>query len=265
MLKAIRQIWSPKVAHAPAAVPLGERVYAIGDVHGRLDLLTKLIAAIENDSEARGDAETTIVLLGDLIDRGPESAGVLQAVRQWQDRLNLRVICGNHEEMFLRCFTDIPLFSRFMQFGGCEMLLSYPLDAKRLLAADLLEAHRMMLETVPPADIAMIEAFEDFIVIGDYLFVHAGIQPGVPLGEQTVETMRWIREPFLGHGGAHDHIVVHGHTIADEPEIGHNRIGIDTGAYMSGKLTALCLEGDRRWLIETEDAGGAITVSTRAA
>ena len=265
MLNSIRQLWTPKEARPPAAVPVGERVYAIGDIHGRLDLLAALIKAIEHDHNARATAVMTIVLLGDLIDRGPHSAGVLQAVRLWQSRRNLRLICGNHEEMFLRSFDDINVFNRFMVYGGFETVASYPINAAAFQAAPLEEAQAMMIEAVPHEDLELIRSFEDFVVIGDYLFVHAGIRPGEPLQDQSVQDLRWIREPFLSHSGWHEHVVVHGHTIADEPEIGHNRIGIDTGAYMSGRLTALCLEGEQRWLIETDDSDGAITVTTRSA
>jgi serine/threonine protein phosphatase 1 len=131
--------------------------------------------------------------------------------------------------------------------------------------AELAEAQAMMIEAVPPEDLDFIAGFEDFIVLGDYLFVHAGIRPGEPLHEQTAQDLRWIREPFLSHSGYHDHVVVHGHTITAEPEFAHNRIGIDTGAYMSGRLTALGLEGTDRWLIEAEDRDGEIVVTTRTA
>lgn len=263
MLKTIRQLWSPKEAQRPAAIPAGERVYAIGDIHGRLDLFAALITAIEADDRAREPAETTIVLLGDLVDRGAHSAGVLKATRMWQKVRNLRLICGNHEEMFLRSFDDLGVFRNFLLFGGHETVLSYPIDAPAFVRAELPEAQAMMIEAVPREDIEFIETFEDFAVIGDYLFVHAGIRPGAPLESQRAVDMRWIREPFLSHAGSHEHVVVHGHTIVGEAEISHNRIAIDTGAYMSGRLTALVLEGEQRWLIETEERDGQVTAAMR--
>jgi serine/threonine protein phosphatase 1 len=263
MLKSIRQLWVPKQQRPLPAVPPGERVYAIGDIHGRLDLFAALIRAIEQDDAARERAEVTVVLLGDLIDRGPHSAGVLKAVRLWQGVRDIRIVCGNHEEMFLASFDNLNTFRGFMQYGGRETVMSYLADVEAFLSADFEEAQTMMNEIVPREDIEFIAGFEDFVLIGDYLFVHAGVRPGQPLMEQNLQEMRWIREPFLSHSGWHEHMVVHGHTISDEPEITHNRIGIDTGAYHSGRLTALALEADRRWLIEAQEQKGAITVTTR--
>lgn len=262
MLRSIRQLWSPKEERPPPALPAGARAYAVGDVHGRLDLLTALTRAIEDDDAARGKADTTTVLLGDLIDRGPDSAGVLAFARDWQTRRKVRILCGNHEEMFLRSFEDRAVFRNFLLYGGRETILSFGVCAEAFHQADTAEAQALMAQAIPAEDIAFIAGFEDFAVIGDYLFVHAGIRPGSPLEDQRPEVMRWIREPFLSHAGHHGHVVVHGHTIAARPEVGHNRIGIDTGAYMSDRLTALGLEGDRRWLIEAEGHGDAISVTT---
>lgn len=263
MLKSIRQLWSPKEKRPLPAAPPGQRIYVIGDIHGRLDLLTALALSIEADDQARGAAETTIVLLGDLIDRGPDSAAVIAFVREWQARRRVRVICGNHEEMFLRSFDNLSIFRNFLRYGGRETVLSYPVDPQAFQAADMADAQALMRAAVPPDDIAFMEGFEDFVVAGDYLLVHAGILPGQALEDQRTEDLRWIREPFLSHAGWHDHVVVHGHTIIDAPELSHNRIGIDTGAYMSGRLTALALEGQRRWLIETADNDGEIAVNRR--
>jgi serine/threonine protein phosphatase 1 len=263
MLESIRQLWAPKEESRLPRIPDGERVYAIGDIHGRLDLFAALVKAIEADDRARAPADVTVVLLGDLIDRGPHSAGVLKGVRMWQAVRKLRVICGNHEEMFLDAFDDINIFRGFMLYGGRETVLSYPIDAAAFEAAELEEAQAMMVAAVPREDFEFIYNFEDYVLIGDYLFVHAGIRPDQPLQEQNPRVMRWIREPFLSHAGLHDHVVVHGHTISEEPELVHNRIGIDTGAYLSGRLTALGLEGDQRWLIEAQEQAHEITVATR--
>ncbi|MBV1688605.1 metallophosphoesterase [Novosphingobium sp. G106] len=265
MLKKIRQLWSPKEVRPLPEVPPGERLYAIGDIHGRLDLLTALAAEIEADDAARGPAETTIVLLGDLIDRGPASAEVLAFARDWRERRAVRLICGNHEEKFLQSFDDLDIFRNFLRYGGDETILSYPVDAATFRTADFAEAQALMIEAVPGADIEFIGSFEDFVAIGDYLFVHAGIRPGTAIEAQSLKDLRWIREPFLSHSGWHGHMVVHGHSISAEPEMNANRIGIDTGAYMSGRLTALALEGGRRWLIETAEHDGAISVATREA
>lgn len=262
MLRSLRQLW-PSGRAALATVPAGERVYAVGDVHGRLDLFERLTAAIEADDAARGSADTTVILLGDLIDRGPDSAGVIAATRAWQSRRRVRVICGNHEEKLLESLDNIETLGSFLAYGGDATILSYGVPPSRLAAADLEACQSLLRQAIPPEDLAFIAGFEDVISIGDYLFVHAGIQPGRPIAEQTVADTRWIREPFLAHKGDHGAMVVHGHTITAEPDLRRNRIGIDTGAYRSGRLTALGLEGDRRWLIETQLVDGAITVSTR--
>lgn len=263
MIASLRQLFRAQPARALPAVPPGERVYAIGDVHGRLDLLEALAAAIEADDTAHKAAATTIVLLGDLVDRGPDSAGVIAFARDWQARRAVRILLGNHEEMFLAAFDSGEVLRQFLRFGGRETVLSYPVDHAAYMTADMSEARALMRRHVPAADLAFLRSFEDQIAIGDYLFVHAGIAPGVPLEAQTTSDLRWIREPFLSHRLSHGAVVVHGHTITDEPVIRDNRIGIDTGAYASGRLTALGLEGTQRWLIEArQDEAGAIACAT---
>jgi serine/threonine protein phosphatase 1 len=247
------------------AVPAGERVYAVGDIHGRVDLFDALIQAIEADDEARGAADTTIVLLGDLVDRGPASAAVVRAAYALSHRRKVRIICGNHEEMFLESFERTEVLQHFLRYGGRETILSYPVDADAFETATLDEAQAIMRGAVPEADLAFMRSFENFVAIGGYLFVHAGIRPHTPIAKQTSQNLRWIREPFLSYPGDHGCIVVHGHTITSEPELLHNRIGIDTGAFMSGRLTALALEGAERWLIEASDHAGTIASTSRAA
>ncbi len=265
MIDTLRKLLRPRPALPQAAIPPGERVYAVGDIHGRRDLFDALIGAIEADDRDRGEADTTIVLLGDLVDRGADSAGVIAAARALQERRKVRIVAGNHEEMFLQCFDDLELLRHFLRFGGRETILSYPLDMEQWNAATLEEAQLLMREIVPAADIAFLRGFEDTIAIGGYLFVHAGIAPGIPVEEQKVSDLRWIREPFLSHAGDHGFVVVHGHTIKDEPVFRLNRIGIDTGAYASGRLTALGLEGTTRWLIETHEQDGTISIAANPA
>lgn len=261
MLKFLTSLWTKGDEPPLRALPQGQRVYAIGDIHGRLDLLTALVAGIDEDDRARGAAETTIILLGDLIDRGPDSAGVLAFARALSGRRNVRIICGNHEEMFLRSFADRDAFRDFLQFGGRETILSYAVDPAAFRSAELDEAQAMMAQAVPQADIVFINTFEDAVVIGDYAFVHAGVRPGHALCDQTIRDLRWIREPFLSYAGVHEHLIVHGHTIALEPEIEASRIGIDTGAYRTGRLTALGLEGEQQWLIQADDTDQAIAIT----
>jgi len=264
MLNALKSLLRPRPERRSAAVPAGQRVYAVGDVHGRLDLFAALSAAIDADDAAAGPAETTVILLGDLVDRGPDSAGVIAAARAWSRRRTVRFIGGNHEEMMLAAPDDLDMLRLFLKHGGRETLLSYPVCAKAYQSAEFGEVQVLMREAVPAEDIAFLAAGEDTIRIGDYLFVHAGIMPGVPIEEQQGGNLRWIREPFLGYQGDHGMVVVHGHTITEEAEIRPNRIGIDTGAYYTGRLTALALEGTGQRLIEAREEAGTITIHTRS-
>jgi serine/threonine protein phosphatase 1 len=257
MFQTLRQIFARGDAVPAAAIPPGQRVYAVGDIHGRRDLLEVLVAAIDADDAAAPPAETTVILLGDLVDRGADSAGVIALARAWQQRRRVRILAGNHEEMFLRSFTSLETFRHFLRHGGRETVLSYGVDRAAFAQADMEEAQEMMRAAVPAENIAFLKGFEDMIAIGDYLFVHAGIDPRVPIEEQKVHDLRWIREPFLSHAEPYGQVVVHGHTISEAPEDCGNRIGIDTGAFMTGRLTALVLEGTQRRYIEAVECEGA--------
>ena len=253
MLSALRKLKRPKAPEPVHAIPAGQRVYAVGDIHGRLDLFDALLEAIDADDAARADAEVTLILLGDLIDRGPDSAGVIARARQLCQTGHVRILMGNHEEMFLDSFEDV------------EVLRHFLVDRKAYRAATRSEVLEMMKRAVPEEDREFIAGFEDMVRIGDYAFVHAGVRPAIPFEEQRAHELRWIREPFLSHRDAHDAMVVHGHTISDEVEHRPNRIGIDTGAYTTGRLTALGLEGTSRWLIEArESEAGAPEISHRS-
>ena len=252
-------------ARSSAAVPPGTRVYAVGDIHGRCDLFDKLIEAIEADDHVAGLADTTVVLLGDLVDRGPDSAGVIERAREWQQQRRVRILAGNHEEMFLESFEHEDVLRHFLRHGGRDTVMSFGLDPEAFRTGSLEEVQRMMKAVIPEETRAFITGFEDRIEIGDYLFVHAGIDPSQPIEEQTCDTLRWIREPFLSCTAAFPKIVVHGHTINEEVQDRGNRIGIDTGAFASGRLTALVLEGTQRRYLETaQHADGTIVAVPRA-
>jgi serine/threonine protein phosphatase 1 len=262
MFQALKQIFARPDARPLPAIPEGQRVYAVGDIHGMAALFEPLIEAVDRDDAAAASADTTVVLLGDLVDRGPGSAAVIQLAREWQQRRKVRILAGNHEEMFLRSFEEPEMFRHFLRHGGRETILSYGVSRYQFTQANLEEAQALMKAIVPLQDRAFLESFEDMIAIGDYLFVHAGIDPRVPLEEQKQHDLRWIREPFLSHSDPHELVVVHGHTIKDDPDDCGNRIGIDTGAFMSGRLTALALEGtERRYIVAAADESGAVTTS----
>ena len=251
-LRALFSATQDQPEELPACVPAGQRVYAIGDIHGRLDLFDHLLASISADNAARGPADTQLVLLGDLVDRGPESCGVVDRVIGLAKDHNLHVIAGNHEEMMLKSLDDDETLRHFLRHGGKETLFSYGLTFEEYAQATLATLRARMNQLVPAEHIAFMQAMENQIVCGDYLFVHAGIRPGVPLDQQAVADLRWIRQEFLDHTAPHGHVVVHGHTIADAPVVCPNRIGIDIGAFASGRLTAIGLEQDQRWFICAE-------------
>ncbi len=262
MFSRLRQLLRAAPQPPLAAIPVGQRVYAIGDIHGRADLFSALMDAIDADDAARGAAQTAVILLGDLIDRGPDSAGVIRLARAWEKKRTVRILMGNHEEMFLGALEQEEIMRHFLRFGGREMLLSYPLDPMAYTRAELAEVAGLARKVIPAADIAFIRGFEDWVQIGDYLFVHAGIRPGMAIEDQRQSDLRWIREAFLDHTESFGTIVVHGHTIFDSPQVRHNRIGIDTGAYRSGRLTALGLEGTNSWLLTAVAEDGAVRVQT---
>ncbi|QJU57605.1 serine/threonine protein phosphatase [Sphingomonas sp. AP4-R1] len=245
----------PVPADFAPAIPEGERVYAIGDIHGRLDLLNDLLTMIDRDDEARGSSRTTLILLGDLVDRGPHSASVVErAIRLQAAGDRFHAIKGNHEEVMLGALAgDEAAMRLFLRIGGIQTLESYGVGLDDLPAGEEVETLIARMQAAIPREHAdYLAAMADKVELGDYLFVHAGVRPGVPIDEQTPVEMRWIRDSFLDHPGYHGRMIVHGHSITTEPTLRPNRMGIDTGAYDSGVLTALGLEGTGHWLLQTE-------------
>lgn len=246
-------------------MPPGERAYVIGDIHGRLDLFEELIGAIEQDDLDRSTAVTTVILLGDLVDRGPHSAGVIERARRWQAHREVRILAGNHEEMFLDSFADLNMLRHFLKHGGRETVLSYGIDQKLFNSAAIEEVQAMMHHYIPETERRFIKSFEEYVELGDYVFVHAGIVPEVALKDQNRQDLLWIRDPFLSYTERHSHMIVHGHTIVQNVEERSNRIGIDTGAYRYGRLTALVLEGDVRRYIQAVAGDDGIAIERRNA
>jgi serine/threonine protein phosphatase 1 len=240
----------------------GYRAYVIGDVHGRLDLLNQLIADIHRDIARRPPRKVLLVFLGDLIDRGPNSAQVLERLRTYRsDGVRTVFLLGNHEEVLLRILDgDLSPITSWLQFGGAQCLQSYGVDPRQI-QADREKAVTILRLAIPPRHIEFLRSFVDTCRFGDYLFVHAGIRPGVTLDEQVQSDLRWIRDPFLLDDTDHGCVVVHGHTITSEVEERPNRIGIDTGAYRSGVLTAMAIEGAERWYLDTSNLQTSETAS----
>jgi len=242
----------PKIAAAPPRVPDGRRFYVVGDIHGRLDLLEGLLNRIAQDESQRGDTMGELVFLGDLIDRGPHSAQVIARLMALAaERPSTRFILGNHEEVFLKALAgDVAALRFFARIGGRETILSYGVTREAYDAADFEELARLFAAAVPFAHRAFIESFSDMIVEGDYVFVHAGLRPAITLAEQQQSDLRWIREDFLSACEPFEKVVVHGHTIFDDVVTLPHRIGLDTGAYRTGILTAMGFEGAERWIVQ---------------
>lgn len=233
----------------------GYRAYVIGDIHGRLDLLEDLLAKIHAELQRNPSARTLLVFVGDLVDRGPASAQVMERLRTYRrEGIETVFILGNHEEVLLRILKGEAAFvPSWLQFGGRECLESYGVEANGIDQTAPEELIELVRIAVPANHVEFLESFVDSCRFGDYLVVHAGIRPGVEIEQQLQSDLRWIREPFLSDERDHGLVVVHGHTITSEVEEIPNRIGIDTGAYRTNVLTALAIEGESRWVIDTRD------------
>ncbi|MFV0623621.1 metallophosphoesterase family protein [Sphingomonas sp. ac-8] len=242
---------SKNAARSPQ-VPEGRRLYAIGDIHGRLDLLEGLLDQIRADEAARGGLQGELIFLGDVIDRGPQSAQVIDRLIALRDeRPQTRFLLGNHEEVFLTTLGgDGKALRFFNRIGGAETILSYGISPEAYAVAGFDELAELLDAAVPASHRSFLGSFENMIVEGDYVFVHAGVRPGVALDAQRPSDLRWIREEFLQPGPACDKVVVHGHTIVEEVVQMPHRIGLDTGAYRFGTLTAMGFEGGDRWVLQ---------------
>ena len=237
----------------PWLIPDGRRVYAIGDIHGRLDLLLDLTQQINRDDAGREAARTTLVFLGDLVDRGPDSREVVEFLIAFSEAgCDCVFLAGNHDDVFLRAVTgERAALPRLHAMGGRETAFSYGITAEEYDLGSFEDLGKLLAARVPARHVKFLGAMCDWHRIGDYVFVHAGIRPGRTMDEQVPGDLMWIRSAFLDHGQCHGAMVVHGHTVSEEPVIRHNRIGIDTGAFRSGKLTALGLQGADSWLLTT--------------
>jgi serine/threonine protein phosphatase 1 len=254
------------------SLPGGLRLYAIGDIHGRLDLVEGLVGIIEHDNSNREPARTNLIFLGDYVDRGPYSKGVVDWLINARARCNLlkrdRVsappppfgflfLKGNHEQLLLSFLEDPAVGRLWLKHGGDATLLSYGVGervvshALRLGQPWLTEASAIFRALLPDNHFQFYRALELFYRAGNYLFVHAGVNPDVSLGDQSEEDLLWIRDRFLKSSHDFGAVIVHGHSPAPTPEDFPTRIGIDTFAVNTGRLTAVGLEGNRRWFLST--------------
>ncbi|MFV3131444.1 metallophosphoesterase [Niveispirillum sp. KHB5.9] len=242
----------PPPRSGPPAVPDGLRVYAVGDIHGESRLLERMLEAIRADAADHPPSATILVFLGDYIDRGPDSRGVLDILAG--DPLpgcGVRHLAGNHEAALVDFLDGRAGGMDWLAFGGMETVASYGLAPPRSPTPALLARLRAELpDRMPPAHLDFLHGLDHSCAIGDYGFVHAGIRPGRAFTEQSPVDLLRIREPFLSDPRPHDRVIVHGHTITAAPEKLPNRIGIDTGAYATGILTALRLVGTEQGFLQ---------------
>ena len=225
-------------------VPVGLRVYAIGDVHGCLSLLLAKLRDIETDLVRAPCADHLIVCLGDYVDRGASSADVLQVLVERSASEKFICLQGNHEHIMMQFLRGhVPLHA-WIGMGGQSTLLSYGIKPSADRSEDYSAALRaQLLAAVPSSHLDFLARLRPMLQVGSCVFVHAGLKPGVELADQRTLDLLWIRDEFLSWPNPFEHLVVHGHTPVHEPEVCRNRINIDTGAYATGRLTCLVLEG----------------------
>lgn len=235
-------------------VPPFRRVYAIGDIHGRADLFDRLHEMILADRAAAGAVRPVLVYLGDYVDRGPDSAGIVERlVAPPPGDFDRVCLIGNHEQLMLDFLAREGAGLGWLMNGGDATLRSYgvPIAGEVYRREELAPLQAALRQRLPATHRAFLDALDRTHREGDYLFVHAGIRPGVPLDRQDEKDLIWIREDFLDSAADHGAVVVHGHSIRPKVEMRRNRIGLDTGAYASGTLTCLVLQDDQRSLLQT--------------
>ncbi|HWE75848.1 MAG TPA: metallophosphoesterase family protein [Stellaceae bacterium] len=238
----------------PRAVPAGTRVYAIGDIHGSLVPLRLLRDAIREHADAHPIGRKCLIYLGDYIDRGFDSRAVIEMlVNEKLPGFEHVFLKGNHEDGLLRFLADGSNATFWVAYGGIATMFSYGVKPPDPATSDdeVIRARKELAKNLPPDHLDFLAKLESYRIEGDYLFVHAGIRPGVPIEMQREEDLLWIRDEFLRSQQEFGKCVVHGHSISRHPDFQPNRIGIDTGAFASGTLTCLVLEGTKQELLAT--------------
>src|SRR4051794_40999816 len=240
-------MWNSRLSRkerAVAKLPDGIRIYAIGDIHGRADLLKALLLQVEVDCKLYPSRRSIVVLVGDYIDRGPASREVLDLLLGYEQTKEMVYLKGNHDTFVHRFMSEPEVLDEWRLWGGLETLVSYGL--KPSISPDALERKqlaRQLAESIPPRHLEFLDSLTPSFSCGDFLFVHAGIRPGVPLRKQKEQDLLWIRDEFLCHEEKLEKFVVHGHSPVRMLDIRSNRINIDTGAFATGRLTCIVIEG----------------------
>jgi serine/threonine protein phosphatase 1 len=257
-------------ARPDAAVPEGAVAYAIGDIHGCADLLAKLLEQIVSEAGERPEDGVSLVGLGDYVDRGADSKGVIDMLLglSASDGVDCCFLRGNHDQLLLDFLEKPDVGPEWCDFGGRETLICYGAAPPHPRAAteEWAATRDLFRELLPAEHLSFLQDLKPSHQLGDYFFAHAGARPGVPLEEQRVEDLLWIRQPFLKHPDPFEKVVVHGHTPAVNPHLDGRRIGLDTGAYATGVLSAIRLENQDRRLVQVRRAvGGELVVSSQEA
>jgi serine/threonine protein phosphatase 1 len=234
------------------SLPAELRIYVIGDIHGRLDLLNELLARISSDIALRPTARPLYVFLGDYIDRGPASRETIDRLIEHGKTHESVFLKGNHELIAIKCLSDRGLFDQWLRLGGLETLVSYGVPAETLAnGKQIAELQSAFHSALPQAHFRFFRDLKNSFECGDFFFAHAGVKPNVELSRQKENDLLWIRGEFLSSKDDFGKIVVHGHTPTREIEVGPNRINIDTGAFATGRLSCLVLEGEDLSVIDT--------------
>lgn len=233
-----------------AKAPVGRRIYAIGDIHGCVSEVEDIFHQIEFDLKFSSFDSYIIITVGDYVDRGPDSRGVIEFLIGAQRRHPLVCLLGNHDQRFLE-FLEVPdeVGEVFLHYGGREALHSYGVEVGE--TPDIANLSRQLKRQIPRSHLNFLRNLQLQHIEGDYAFVHAGIKPEVPMAEQSAKHLLWIREEFLTYQKPHEKVIVHGHTIHDSFDIQPNRINTDTGAFNSGKLTCAVLFGSEIEKLQT--------------
>jgi diadenosine tetraphosphatase ApaH/serine/threonine PP2A family protein phosphatase len=226
-----------------ASTPAETRIYAIGDIHGRADLLREILERLDEDQWRRPIAYVTEIFLGDYVDRGPDSKGVIDLLATRLVRHHSVCLRGNHEELMERFLREPSALDSWLKLGGVQTLASYGVVPRRNGTESNEDLRQRFFRAFPRTHQLFLQCLKPWVCCGDYLFVHAGIRPQVPFDQQTMEDLLWIREEFLNSPLQHGKYIVHGHTPVAHPDVRPNRIDIDTGAWRSGTLTCVVLEG----------------------
>jgi serine/threonine protein phosphatase 1 len=252
VLSSVSRLQELRVHGRRPSLPAGLRIYAVGDIHGRLDLLDELLARINTDIALRPTARPVYVFLGDYIDRGPSSRETIDRLIEHGENNESVFLKGNHELVAIKCLSDRSLFDQWLRLGGLETLMSYRVPPETLAnAKQIAELQSAFHNALPQTHFRFFRDLQKSFACGDFFFAHAGVKPNVELSRQKESDLLWIRGEFLSSKLDFGKIIIHGHTPTSEIEVGPNRINIDTGAFATGRLTCLVIEDESLSVIDT--------------